>query len=136
MSARTAASTMAGVKIGTDVLCCICERGLVLVFHASPMGAGLEARTTADLAIGATASDLEGELRRGPGGDGLGLGGEVVDEALEDEALVGGRGAQLEVGAGDEAQGAGEVAAALVAAGLADEVVGCEGRDAEALPES
>ena len=66
---------------------------------------------------------------------GLGFGGEGEDEALEDEALVGRGGAEFEVGAGDEAEGAGEVAAGFVAAGLADEVFGGEGRHAEALPE-
>ena len=65
----------------------------------------------------------------------LGLGGEFVNEALEDKALVGRRRAELEIGAGDKAQGAGEFAAALVAARLADEIVGGEGRHAEALPQ-
>src|SRR6185437_12760874 len=64
----------------------------------------------------------------------LGLGGEIVDKTLEDQALVGRGGAQLEVGAGDEAEVAREVAAVLVAAGLANEVIGREGRNAESLP--
>ena len=70
----------------------------------------------------------------GVGGVG-GLGGEGKDEAFEDEEFVGGGAAEFEVGAGDQAEGAGEFAAGFVAAGLADEVFGGERRHAEALPE-
>ena len=67
-------------------------------------------------------------------GGGFGFGGEVEDESFEDEEFVGGAGAEFEVGAGYQADGAGEVAAGFVAAGLLDEVFGGEGRHAEALP--
>ena len=73
--------------------------------------------------------------RDGVVGGGFGFGGEVEDEAFEDEEFVGGAGAEFEVGAGYEAEGAGEVAAGFVAAGLLDEVFGGEGWHAEALPE-
>src|ERR1035437_2275151 len=71
----------------------------------------------------------------GVGGVG-GFGSEGEDEAFEDEEFVGGGAAEFEVGASDEAEGAGEFAAGFVAAGLADEVFGGEGRHAEALPEN
>src|ERR1700679_148876 len=80
-------------------------------------------------------SEFHGELVRGFVGGGFGFGGEVEDEALEDEELVGGGAAEFEVGAGYEADGSGEFAAGLVAAGLFDEVFSREGRHAEALPE-
>lgn len=67
-------------------------------------------------------------------GGGFGFAGEVEDEALEDQEFVGGAAAEFEVGAGDEADGAGELAAGFVAAGLLDEVFGGEGGHAEALP--
>ena len=79
--------------------------------------------------------ELHGELVVGVVGAGLGIAGEVEDEALEDEAFGDGGGTELEVGAGDEAEGTGEVAAGFIAASLADDVVGGEGRHAEALPE-
>ena len=78
---------------------------------------------------------FHGELVGGFVGGGFGFGGEVEDEALEDEEFVGGGAAEFEVGAGYEADGAGEFAAGFVAAGLFDEVFGGEGRHAEALPE-
>ena len=68
-------------------------------------------------------------------GAGFGFGGEVEDEAFEDEEFVGGGAAEFEVGSGYEAEGSGEFAAGFVAAGLADEVFGGEGGHAEALPE-
>ncbi len=64
----------------------------------------------------------------------FGFGGEVEDEALEDQQFVGGAAAEFEVGAGYQADGAGEFAAGFVAAGLLDEVFGGEGGHAEALP--
>ena len=48
--------------------------------------------------------------------------------------FVGGGAAEFEVGAGYEADGAGEFATGFVAAGLFDEVFGGEGGHAEALP--
>ena len=77
---------------------------------------------------------LHGELVGRFEGGGFGFGGEVEDEALEDEEFVGGGAAEFEVGAGYEADGAAEFAAGFVAAGLLDEVFGGEGWHAEALP--
>src|SRR5216683_860449 len=79
--------------------------------------------------------EFHGELVGGFVGGGFGFGGEVEDEALEDEEFVGGAGEEFEVGAGYEADGAGEFAAGFVAAGLLDEVFGGEGGHAEALPQ-
>ena len=85
---------------------------------------------------GEAESEIDGELWGGfKGGAGGGVGGEIEDEAFEDEALGDGGAAEVEVGAGDEAEGAGEIAAGFVASGLADEVFGGEGGHAEALPE-
>jgi hypothetical protein len=77
---------------------------------------------------------LHGELVGGEVGGGGGFGGEGEDEAFEDEEFVGGGATEFEVGLGDEAEGAGKRGAGFVAAGLADEVFGGEGRHAEALP--
>ena len=81
-------------------------------------------------------SAFEGELHARPEGwCGLGFACELVDELLKDNPLVGGRGAELRIGAGDEAEGAGELAAGFVASGLADQIIGGEGGHAEALPQ-
>ena len=50
--------------------------------------------------------EFHGELVGFVGG-GFGFGGEVEDEALEDEEFVGGGAAEFEVGAGYEADGSG-----------------------------
>src|SRR6185437_3170281 len=60
---------------------------------------------------------LKTRERRGRGWRG-GLGGQRKHQALQHEALVGRGGTQFEIGAGDEAQRAREVAAGFVAAGL------------------
>ena len=95
----------------------------------TPIGRGGATRNVCGVEL-----ELYGELVGGFVGVGLGFGGEVEDEALEDEEFVGGAGAEFEVGARYEADGSGELAAGFVAAGLLDEVFGGEGGHAEALP--
>ena len=79
---------------------------------------------------------FHGELVGGFVGVCFGFGGEVEDEALEDEEFVGGGAAEFEVGAGYEADCAGKFAAGFVATGLLDEVFCRERWHAEALPEN
>ena len=64
-----------------------------------------------------------------------GLGGEFENQLFEDQAFTGRIGAQCGVSARDEAQRTGKLTTRLVAASLADEIVGREGRNAEALPQ-
>ena len=84
--------------------------------------------------MGRVCSQFHGELVGGVVVVGFGFGGEVEDEAFQDQEFVGRAAAEFEVGAGYEADGAGEFAAGFVAAGLLDEGFGGEGRHAEALP--
>src|SRR6266851_805684 len=62
-------------------------------------------------------SEFHGELVGGFVGGGFGFGGEIEDEALEDEEFVGRAAAEFEVGAGYKADCAGKFAAGFEGAG-------------------
>src|ERR1017187_4726981 len=80
---------------------------------------------------------LEGKLRRAEKGrHGLGFGSEIVDQQLKYQALIGRGRPQFNVGAGNQPQRSSEVASALVAASLANEIVGSKRRHAKSLPQS